>query len=49
MDLRKAIVRQYDIPGIANVPRFTLNEHNITSLQSELYETYKWENKDEDN
>lgn len=48
-DLRTAIMADYDLKGIAEVPRFTLNSHNITQIQREIYETYRWDNKDEDN
>ena len=46
-NLRKIIVQHCNIPGTASVLSFTLNEHN-KSL-SILYETFQWENKDDDN
>ena len=43
-DLRTAMIKQYDLSStIEHVPRFSLNEHNIVSIQREIMQTYRWE------
>ena len=48
-DLRVALMEQYNLKGIGHIPRFTLNEHNITKIQGEIMQTYRWDDKSIDN
>ena len=49
-DLRLAFMDQYDLPtSVAHIPRFTLNQHNITSIQREIMQTYRWEDNSPNN